>query len=331
MIDSAAGSRLTSLECLKNSVTSNKIFSDRRQETPASIRTAQPASEIFLTDASGFVSNYFQNNDTESLDNEDEDDNGDDWLETALLVAAGEDLELAAVLISTIPRELMLAARAKGSSWQNTAAGGDGIPCERQQSDLNSPAGGVPTFQRKRRKVSNPNSGKKEKEDNSEDEEDKGGNDSNNFSQEASESAPHLLACPFHKLDSIKYGIHSAYTSSGGNTRDYRTCAGPGFKTIQRLKCVPHIPLSIQDIQTNPSREHLKRNHSPVQCDRCYEIFEGPDRVSCMNKLTKHRQLGVPCERRNPAAKEGISESQCKNARTTKKSIESQSGLKSGQ
>jgi hypothetical protein len=29
-----------------------------------------------------------------------------------------------------------------------------------------------------------------------------------------------------------------------------------------------------------------------------------------MNKLTKHLQLGVPCERGDPAAKEGISESQ---------------------
>jgi hypothetical protein len=60
-------------------------------------------------------------------------------------------------------------------------------------------------------------------------------------------------------------------------------------------------------------REHLRRKHYPVQCDRCYHIFTGSDRAACVLELQDHRQLDVPCERRSPSAKEGISEAQWAN------------------
>jgi hypothetical protein len=48
------------------------------------------------------------------------------------------------------------------------------------------------------------------------------------------------LACPFHKKDPSKYNIQ--FDEAGDETADknkkteYRACAGPGFKNIQRLK-----------------------------------------------------------------------------------------------
>lgn len=47
------------------------------------------------------------------------------------------------------------------------------------------------------------------------------------------------LACPFHKLNPDKYGIqHGQDVEPGENSKKqgYRVCAGPGFRTIQRLK-----------------------------------------------------------------------------------------------
>lgn len=63
-----------------------------------------------------------------------------------------------------------------------------------------------------------------------------------------------------------------------------------------------------QDI--NDSREHLRRKHSPVQCDRCYTLFPGTDRAKCILELESHRQLEAPCKRGDPSLKEGISEAQ---------------------
>jgi len=54
----------------------------------------------------------------------------------------------------------------------------------------------------------------------------------------------------------------------------------------------------------------LKRKHYPVQCDRCYHVFPGTDRPGCIEQLLKHRQLDVPCERRDPSLREGISDAQ---------------------
>jgi hypothetical protein len=42
------------------------------------------------------------------------------------------------------------------------------------------------------------------------------------------------LACPFHKMCPSKYGQHGLEVK--GKKGKYRTCAGPGFRSIQRLK-----------------------------------------------------------------------------------------------
>jgi hypothetical protein len=57
-------------------------------------------------------------------------------------------------------------------------------------------------------------------------------------------------------------------------------------------------------------REHLKRKHYPVQCDRCGEIFSGSDRARCVAALQSHLQLPIPCGLQIPSQKEGISDAQ---------------------
>lgn len=54
----------------------------------------------------------------------------------------------------------------------------------------------------------------------------------------------------------------------------------------------------------------MKRKHSPVQCERCYELFLGTDRSGCILRLEAHRQLETSCQRGDSALKEGISEAQ---------------------
>lgn len=50
--------------------------------------------------------------------------------------------------------------------------------------------------------------------------------------------SPHpLLACPFHKRDPRKYSIQHEMVENASKSV-YRTCAGPGFKSIQRLMYV---------------------------------------------------------------------------------------------
>jgi hypothetical protein len=60
-------------------------------------------------------------------------------------------------------------------------------------------------------------------------------------------------------------------------------------------------------------REHLKRVHSPVQCERCKQTFavgNGRDRAQCLDELAEHRKKEEPCELRAPSLKEGVDEAQ---------------------
>ncbi len=57
-------------------------------------------------------------------------------------------------------------------------------------------------------------------------------------------------------------------------------------------------------------REHLKRVHSPVQCERCHLVFPGTDRALCLSQLADHRKQSIPCDLGDPSKKEGIDEAQ---------------------
>lgn len=51
-------------------------------------------------------------------------------------------------------------------------------------------------------------------------------------------------------------------------------------------------------------REHLKRVHTPAQCDRCYYI------AGSSAELVDHRRLPEPCQKKSESLKEGISNAQ---------------------
>lgn len=69
-------------------------------------------------------------------------------------------------------------------------------------------------------------------------------------------------------------------------------------------------PLSSSRDAIDIYREHLRRKHYPVQCERCYKIFPGVDRAACVLELQSHRQLPTPCPRGVESLKEGISDAQ---------------------
>ena len=99
-------------------------------------------------------------------------------------------------------------------------------------------------------------------------------------------------ACPFHKYDPRKYSINHETGAL------YRSCMGPGFTEIHRVKCVK---LHHCKIRLNINRQHLRKVHSvPIQCQRCWLV------VPNTQALTLHLNSDVICESRQPQP-EGIS------------------------
>ncbi len=77
-----------------------------------------------------------------------------------------------------------------------------------------------------------------------------------------------LFACPFNKFDAERYCPNP---TSGAK---FRSCIGPGFPSIARLK------------------QHLKRIHNaPIQCQRCWITM--PD----LQAMARHANEEMRCER----------------------------------
>lgn len=74
------------------------------------------------------------------------------------------------------------------------------------------------------------------------------------------------FACPYYKHDPQRF-------------KDHRTCLGPGWPDVHRVK------------------EHLRRSHClpPHQCNRCFEYFDEED------ELKKHQREPKPCPVQDPA------------------------------
>lgn len=251
--------------------------------------------------------------DTEGADSEDFGEHDNEWsgengnLESLVIEAVGTDYGLAAFLIPRLYRDHNIALKSKVEHWRSTAAatdGGSSSPPEEkhQPSSANtSPTqGSSGQHSRKRRRTNSDDGLSREKKGNwDEDDEDDGDDDERGGGKMGPPSTPvgsvrePLLACLFHKRDPIKYNAHGEMGM--GKRPKYRSCSGPGFKSIQRLK------------------EHLKRNHSPVQCERCKETFtptKGGDRAECLNKLNDHRKRKEGCPLRDSSLKEGVDDVQ---------------------
>ncbi|KAI1861501.1 hypothetical protein JX265_009468 [Neoarthrinium moseri] len=249
---------------------------------------------------------YPSDSETES---DDESSGSDDWsgqeddIEPMVLAAVGNDLKLAAYLIPIIYQEMSADAsrriNRKVGHWQSMVAShggqfppqsdalGNGAPAQTNSGSFNQQSRGNP-LKRARRSSSSDCGKDVDEEDGDGDEKEDGDGDRQGDGPPGKSAQLPRLACPFHKLNPQKYAIQHEVQES----QHYKSCSGPGFKSIQRLK------------------EHLKRKHYPVQCDRCYEIFRGSDRSVCMSLLEDHRQKATPCERGDSTLREGISDAQ---------------------
>ena len=263
-----------------------------------------------------------EDNDDDSSDdgrNEDDEWSGhDSSVEAIILQAVGDDLPLAAHLIPILHRELQskLNVTEKLALWSNNVKSAvheneaNGGQSSNYKTDpINNP-------RKRQRRQGSSNNQSREGDDFGE-EDDEEDDDAQNFkgmedgNRDGSQQQLLRLACPFHKRFPAKYGIQHDEIEGSGKAK-YRACAGPGFKSIQRLKYVLTDLARLSPF--NVFREHLKRKHYPVQCDRCYDIFQGnTDRAARVLELQSHLQLPVPCERRSPSEKEGISDAQWAN------------------
>jgi hypothetical protein len=181
-------------------------------------------------------------------DNSDNDWNGqDDNLEAIILEALQGDLPFAAKLIPILHQHLYseraTSTAQKVSPWRygiKNCSPGAGRSNSEQTSSSNARASDSTGNPRKRqRRMGSQDQGLERDEDNEDDDED--GNEKrrpNEADGNAHDSnGPEIprLACPFHKRDPAYYGIRHGATQNSKKT-DYRSCAGPGFKSIQRLK-----------------------------------------------------------------------------------------------
>ncbi|KAK3386428.1 hypothetical protein B0H63DRAFT_136532 [Podospora didyma] len=240
--------------------------------------------------------------DVEDEEDDDDDEDDNEWsgqngnLESIVISAVDGDLALAAYLIPLLHRDVSGTLKNKVESWQCTttsrgSGSSDGSPDVKVSYTDNSP-GQESRASRKRRRTNSDGRGEDDGGDDREDEDKKGGPIRLISAPQDAEELQLLLACPFHKLDPAKYGIQHGNSGGSGKKHRYRSCMGPGFKSIQRLK------------------EHLKRVHSPVQCERCYEVFPGTDRAMCLTKLAEHAKMDIPCNLGDPSLKEGLGEAQ---------------------
>lgn len=161
-----------------------------------------------------------------------------DSFDMAIVAAAEGDIGLAISLIPFLYKSMRKSVQEKVDSWQIEPAdpvdGGDGLnasTCSPGSIHGNRGRKQTSGAARKRRRHSESDN------DQGDDDDDKGGNGDASLLGLPQEAQDLLLACPFHKFDPMKYGIqHLTPVSSRKDT--YRACAGPGFKTIQRLKYV---------------------------------------------------------------------------------------------
>jgi hypothetical protein len=202
--------------------------------------TTNPEDPESDTDDSGCESGY----ETVRQSEEDEDDNEwsgqNDNLEALVVSAVDGDYSLAAFLIPLLHRDFNLALKSKVENWRCTATtrAGSDESSESKSLPAEDPTGRDTESSRKRRRT-NFDDGRREGNSGWDDDEEEDRPDENKRGKPgppsgATPESDLLLACPFHKSDSIKYGVHG--NSGPGKKSKYRACAGPGFRSIQRLK-----------------------------------------------------------------------------------------------
>lgn len=187
--------------------------------------------------------------DDDDSDDDDEGDEDNDWsgqdsnLEAIVLKAVGDDLPLAAHLIPILHRlrrsELAINATEKLGSWRHgviKSAHRGGAAEEQTSANYSADASSNPRKRQRRQGSSNSPSKRLDEFDEDEEEEDDDPQKSRGREDDTGTEEPlPRLACLFYKRDQGKYSIQHGDVE-GSRKAEYRTCEGPGFKSIQRLK-----------------------------------------------------------------------------------------------
>lgn len=196
----------------------------------------------------GYVESELERSDEDGneidQDEDDIEDSKDDWsgqddnIEAIVMEELGSDLALAAHLIPILHgmfySEMQASVKQKVGPWRNgivscTMGGGSANPPTSRDNWSQSTAN-----PRKRQRSSN----QEDQEGEEEEDDDEENGDSKDFGTPSgirTASQNPNLACPFYKLDPIKYSTQHNTAETANNTK-YRTCQGPGFNSIQRLK-----------------------------------------------------------------------------------------------
>jgi hypothetical protein len=211
---------------------------------PPELQDARKHSE---TPGSDSDSSESDEDSADELDGDDDDWSGaTDYFETAVLQAVYPDRELAAHLIIQLysmfyPGSSKTISR-KVSSWRErirTCPTDSGtVSTEKGPSSSSNATSSTskPTSQKRDRHSSSTGSNIGEEDD--EDEDDTDENRRKRLKETSQDGGLVLpvqrLACPFYKMNPSKY--RAQLNQEGHNDRQYRICAGPGFRSLQSLK-----------------------------------------------------------------------------------------------
>ncbi|KAI6081365.1 hypothetical protein F4821DRAFT_249470 [Hypoxylon rubiginosum] len=223
--------------------------------------------------------------DDDDLDSDIEELHDDEWsgepdrIETAVL-ANVEDLEFAAWLIIQLHRDQAQRKAQKIGGWQKgvvSCQGSSGSGESQRQASISSSGDQRSSNPRKRKRTSE--SDDRFSDDGDGEERDDGEGNGSPVNQDddlTSGNVTRKYACPFNKLDPNRFGSNTTPNN------EFRVCES-GSKNIQRLK------------------EHIKRKHSIIQCERCCRIFSdrGKKKEDSIAELAKHRREREPCALRD--------------------------------
>jgi hypothetical protein len=166
----------------------------------------------------------------DDLLDEDNDWSGEDGgLEELVLSVVEGDLTFAASLIPALHRYMRSRLRSKVESWQSCAAGGSHNSSHKSNSVLSSSSKQHDSPANSRKRKTSLDRGENPGEGEDEDKDGEGRQHADNIASSDRAKQP-MLACPFNKRNPTKYCANYHIK--------YRTCAGPGFRNIQRLRYV---------------------------------------------------------------------------------------------
>ncbi|KAF8854410.1 hypothetical protein BDZ45DRAFT_728818 [Acephala macrosclerotiorum] len=267
--------------------------------TNASAMKSDPDSTVSCNQKAEARQQYQQededeNNESDSDDSSAVDESDDEELvpqsesyEALVIQAVGGNFDLAARLIPQLhnlwyqERSAVLGAWQPSSTQRGSSAGNGHVG----SSTMHIFAAGNSGSKKGGNKASNE---QQDNQDHGQDEHEEDSDDDDEIGRPKKKAGSishekQLLACHFHKRYPERY--NAFHTSENCGKFQYRTCAGPGFTTVRRL------------------RAHFKQTHLHVQCGRCSQLFQGTPskRVADLNA---HQLQG--CSEKLPLVNEGV-------------------------